>query len=111
MFVNDAQDDTEPVHALRRVCKAWVGLFEGRDEALRAGWVRRSGRYVARCAVAHLRAEVLHGWIATMPGVTMPVHQLPFVVLTAVDLRDAEVYRLDRAAADVTGPRLVVHLL
>ena len=35
-----------------------------------------------------------------MPGITVPVHQLPFAVLPAVDLGDAEVDRLDRAAAD-----------
>jgi len=51
-------------------------------------------------AVAQLSAQVVHGWIATMPGITMPVHQLPLVVFAAVDLGDAEVDRLDRAAAD-----------
>jgi hypothetical protein len=61
-----------------------------------------SGRHVGRSPPGRLRisAEVLHRWIATTPGITMPVHQLPFVVFPAVDLRDAEVERLDRAAAE-----------
>ena len=52
----------------------------------RIGW----GIAADRAPLPHRRAEVAHRWIVARPGITMPVNQLPFAVLPAVDLRDAQ---------------------
>lgn len=52
----------------------------------RIGW----GMVADRAPLPHRRAEVAHRWIVARPGISMPVNQLPFAVLPALDLRDAQ---------------------
>jgi hypothetical protein len=43
---------------------------------------------------------VVHAWIASSAGITMPVNQFPLSVLPSVDLGDAKVYGLRGTADD-----------
>jgi ketosteroid isomerase-like protein len=61
---------------------------------------RRDRRPFGASSVAHRCAQVVHAWIASSAGITMPVNQFPLSVLPSVDLGDAKVYRLRGTADD-----------
>ena len=62
--------------------------------------IRRDRWLFGASSVAHRCAQVVHAWIASSAGITMPVNQFPLSVLPSVDLSDAKVYGLRRTAGD-----------
>jgi hypothetical protein len=62
--------------------------------------IRRDRWLFGAGSVAHRCAQVVHAWITSSAGITMPVNQFPLSVLPSVNLGDAKVYGLRQTAGD-----------
>src|SRR5215208_3115736 len=93
----------------RRFPHSWRGVQRGAGPCSAANVepnlpirrpIRRDRRPFGASSVAHRCTQVVHAWIASSTGITMPVNQFPLSVLPSVDLGDAKVYRLRGTADD-----------